>query len=480
MIFEMEKTELDGEVVNEIVRSLEETLKPYNDTYHVYTSLPSKGRDRDEILKEMQEMNEKEEELWSEGYVSGTVYYSDPEQIAFANKVYELFSQTNPLHPDVWPSMAKFESEIISMTADLMGRKEAIAKKKSTKISGTLSSGGTESIMLAMKTYRDKAAKKGIAEPEIIAPLSAHAAFDKSAQYFKMKLVHIPLGDDFRADVSALEKAINKNTAVIVGTAGTFPHGVIDPIEEMSAIAKKNKIPFHTDACLGGFFLPFARKLGRDVPHFDFRLPGVTSISIDTHKYGYTNKGTSVILYRTEKLRRLQYYSNTEWTGGIYFSPTFAGSRPGALSAIAWATMISIGEEGYLKATEAILKSADRIKEAIIEIPELRLFGDSHWNIAFGSDTLNAYEIMAIMGKKKWGLNGLQKPVCVHFCLTQRHSEPKVVDRFISDLKEAVEFVKNNPSMGGGKAAMYGLASTFPDRKMVKSFLDMFLDMYFK
>ncbi|MCP5094169.1 MAG: aspartate aminotransferase family protein, partial [Chloroflexi bacterium] len=217
--------------------------------------------------------------------------------------------------------------------------------------------------------------------PEMIAPVTAHAAFDKAAQYFNIKMVHVPVDANYRADVTAVKKAINRNTIVIIGSAPSFPHGVIDPIAELAALAQQRGIGFHTDACLGGFVLPWVEKLGHDVPPFDFRVPGVTSISADTHKYGYAAKGTSVILYRNPELRQFQYYTITDWPGGMYFSPTFAGSRPGALSAACWAAMVSIGEAGYMQAAKAILETAVSIKQGIADIPELHILGNPLWVI---------------------------------------------------------------------------------------------------
>ena len=219
----------------------------------------------------------------------------------------------------------------------------------------------------------------------MIVPTTAHAAFDKASQFFNIKAIRVPVGADFRADVEATRAAITKNTVVIVGSAPPFPHGIVDPIEELSELAREHNIGFHTDACLGGFVLPWAEKLGYPVPPFDFRLPGVTSMSADTHKYGYAAKGTSVVLYRGSKLRRHQYYMIADWPGGLYLSPTLAGSRPGALSAACWAAMISIGEKGYMEATRRILETADLLKKAINDIPELYVFGDPLFNIAFSS-----------------------------------------------------------------------------------------------
>jgi len=335
--------------------------------------------------------------------------------------------------------------------------------------------------LLAMKTYRDMAFReRGIKKPEMITPVTAHVAFDKAAQYFNIRQIKVPVDGRFRADISALERAISKNTAVVVGSAPSFPHGMVDPIPEMSDIALRKGVPFHTDACLGGFILPFAKKLGHRVPDFDFRLPGVTSISADTHKYGYASKGTSVVLYRDPGIRKHQYFTSTEWPGGLYFSPTFAGSRPGALSAACWASMVSMGESGYTESAKAILDAAGEIKLGIRDIPGLHVLGDPLWVIAFGSDDLDIYSVMEFMSKKGWSLNGLHKPPCVHLCVTLRHTQRGVPARFIRDLKSAVEHVRRNPSEREGMAPVYGLAAAFPDRTVVVEMLEMYMDMIYR
>lgn len=459
---------------DELMGGLESSLKPYKDRFPAFAKLPETGRSREEILREMQALREAEEAHWKDGFVSGAVYHGDAEHIEFLNQVYAINSQSNPLHADVWPSATKFEAEIVSMCADMLGG-------EGQGVCGTLSSGGTESIMLAMKTYRDWAREtKGITQPEMIAPVTAHAAFDKASQYFGIKMVKIPVDANSRADVNAARKAVNRNTVVIVGSAPSFPHGAIDPIEELSQLARRRNIGFHTDACLGGFVLPWAEKLGYPVPPFDFRLPGVTSISVDTHKFGYAAKGTSVILYRDKELRHYQYYTTTEWPGGLYFSPTFAGSRPGALSAACWAALTSIGASGYIEATQKILETADYLKNEIRQIPELRLIGDPLFVIAFASDSLDIYKVLDYMTHKKWSLNGLHKPSCMHICVTLRHTQPGVKERFVSDLKAAVAHVKNHPEEKGSMAPVYGMASTMPMRGLVSDMLKKYLDLIFK
>ena len=458
------------------------TIKSYRQRFQTYATIPEAGRERDDILAEMEEMKALEEARWGAGYASGSVYHGDKEHIEFLNKVYAINSQSNPLHADLWPSAIKFESEIVSMTANMLGAAQSGAEPGTPEeICGTVSSGGTESIELAMKAYRDRARdKKGITKPEMIVPTTAHAAFDKAAQYFCIDIIRIPVGDDFRADVAATEKAITDNTIVIVGSAPQFPHGVIDPIEELSELARARGIGFHTDACLGGFVLPWAEKLGYDVPPFDFRLPGVTSMSADTHKFGYAAKGTSVVLYRGHELRHYQYFTTTEWPGGLYCSPSFAGSRPGALSAACWAAMVSIGEQGYLENTRRILETAAKIRREVAEIPELQLFGDSLFVIAFGSKELDIYKVMDAMTERGWSLNGLHKPACLHLCTTLRHTQPGVAERFIEDLKASVAYVKTNPSMEGGMAPIYGMANTLPNRGLIADLLKQHMDGWYR
>jgi glutamate/tyrosine decarboxylase-like PLP-dependent enzyme len=431
----------------EMMAEVERSIKPYRDDFPTFTRLPERGRDKAEIISDMKALNAREESKWKDGFVSGAVYHGDEDHIDFLNQIYTLNSQSNPLHTDVWPSTTKFEAEVVAMTAKMLNADMVTEDPDSDdEVCGVVSSGGTESILLAMKTYRDWARDmKGISKPEMIVPKTAHAAFDKASQYFSIKMKRISVDEGFKANVAKTEAAITDNTIVIVGSAPSFPHGTIDPIEQLSEIARDHDIGFHTDACLGGFILPWANKLGYTIPPFDFALAGVTSISVDTHKYGYAAKGSSVILYRNPELRRYQFYTTTDWPGGLYLSPTFAGSRAGALSATAWAAMIAIGEQGYMEIAQKILHTGEKIKKGIDQVPELYILGDPLWDIAFGSDSVDIYRILDYMGEKKWSLNGLQMPPAVHICLTHRHTQPGLAEKFLEDLQSAVEHVKANP-----------------------------------
>jgi glutamate/tyrosine decarboxylase-like PLP-dependent enzyme len=285
-----------------------------------------------------------------------------------------------------------------------------------------------------------------------------------------------------RADVAATERALTDRTVLVVGSAPSFPHGTLDPIEELSELARERGVGFHTDACLGGFLLPFAERLGYDVPPFDFRLAGVSSMSADTHKYGYAAKGTSVVLYRGAELRHAQYFAYTEWPGGVYMTPTLAGSRAGALSAACWAAMTAIGEDGYLDAARRILAAAATIRAGVEAIDGLRVLGDPLFCIAFATegDELAVYRVMDAMTARGWSLNGLHRPPAVHICTTLRHAAPGVAARFLADLRASMEQVRSAPPVQGGMAPIYGMAAQLPDRAAVAGMLKAFVDMWFR
>jgi glutamate/tyrosine decarboxylase-like PLP-dependent enzyme len=451
---------------------MQAAIMPYRERFPAFSILPAAKVSKDQISAWVQQMAEEEKPTWEEGYASGSVYHGDKEHIDFLNQIYALTSQSNPLHADIWPSSAKYASEIIAMTAAMLGGEFV----SSSKVGGTLSSGGSESIMLAMKTYRDWARKeKGIKHPEAVIPISAHPAFDKACHYFGIKKITIPVDGSYQAAVSAIPKALSRRTIVMVGSAPSFPHGIIDPIAEMAAIAKERNIGFHTDSCLGGFMLPWIDSSYR-VPAFDFRLPGVTSISVDTHKFGFASKGSSVLLFRDGKMRHHQYFTSTDWPGGLYFSPTFAGSRPGALIAQCWAAMLAMGQEGYRHAAATIMATADTIKRELLTIPGMEILGNPLWVIAFTNRERNIFDIMDKMNTMGWRLNGLHRPNCVHICLTLRHTQAGVAERFITDLRAAVVAADPLGRAGSGIAPVYGMAAQIPLRGVVSKFLKKYMD----
>jgi glutamate/tyrosine decarboxylase-like PLP-dependent enzyme len=355
------------------------------------------------------------------------------------------FFSENALNPSAFPSLRRFEAEVIAMTADLLGAGGAAV--------GNMTSGGTESILMAVKTARDwaRALRPDVTDPEMILPLTAHPAFDKAAHYLSVKAVHTPVQPDFTADVEAVKAALTENTILIVGSAPSYPHGVVDPIPALAKIAQESGILFHTDACIGGFMLPFAHQLGYSVPNFDLSVPGVTSLSVDLHKYAYAAKGASVILYRDAETRRHQFFVHTAWPGGIYASPTMGGTRPGGTIAAAWAIMHYLGREGYLAIADAVMQTTTKLREGIKAIDGVRVLGEPVMSIlALGadgdSDGLNIYQVGDELTACGWYLDRQQCPPSLHLTVTQAHAP--VADQFLEDLREAVAAAKR-PSLRG-------------------------------
>ncbi|TMW56404.1 hypothetical protein Poli38472_006414 [Pythium oligandrum] len=455
---------VSGKVASEIKKiegQIEHSLK--GEENHVTAvaknyAIPAKGMRDSDLVALLERLAGDSDKKWQDGLVSGAVYHGEQDHLAVLNKAYELFSVSNPLHADLWPAVNKFEAEVIQMTANMMSG-------GSDDVCGTLSSGGTESIFLATKTHREwYRSKYNITKPEIIACVTAHAAIDKACEILGIKLIKVPMDPKtLKIDTNAVRWNITANTIMIYSSAPNFPNGMIDDIEALSKIAVQNDVGLHVDCCLGGFILPFAKKLRPDViPKFDFELPGVTSMSCDTHKFGYAAKGTSVVLYKNKTIRRFQYFAYPDWTGGLYVTPTLAGSRPGALSAAAWASMIRLGYEGFLEKTDAILKVADEIKQGIAQIDGIKVLGEPvAMVVCFAGVGLNILKVSDEMAKKGWSLNALQHPASVHMCVTVRQIGK--AKKFLSDLETSVKTVKSDPNgaLEGG-SAIYGMASSMP------------------
>lgn len=434
-------------------------------------SLPEKGRNPWDVFKEVADHASKEHaNSWKQGKTSGTVYTADETHIQFMNEIYGLYSVANVLHPGVWPKLTNCEAELIAMTSNML---------HGTGV-GCTTSGGTESIMLAIKAHLVYYGKRrGILFPELICGTTAHAAVDKACEVFGIRKVCIDCDDlatNYTLRPDEVKQRITANTIMIYASAPNYPQGTIDPIEELGEIAQEYNIGLHVDACLGGFVLPFARP--GTFPVFDFQIAGVTSMSADTHKFGYAPKGTSIVLYRTKELRHAQYFSYAKWTGGMYATPTFAGSRPSALIGCAWASLISIGQEGFQQRTERILSASRIIVDGIRnEIPDLFVMGDQEPTmvVCFGSNTLSVYLIADIMKTKGWELSSLQSPASVHLCITL----PIVphADLFVRDLKAAVAQVAAEPNNNDqGTAGIYGMAGSIPKgpvNDLLKAFLDV-------
>ncbi|WP_224241965.1 pyridoxal phosphate-dependent decarboxylase family protein [Hyalangium gracile] len=433
-------------------------------------SLPKSKRAKDDVLAELRQLRS-EDARWKEGRTFSLVYYVDDEHSRLLKEAYGEYMAENGLSPVAFPSLRRMEAEVVSMVAGLFHGDDDVA--------GTMTTGGTESIMMAVKTAREWArGEKGIARPEIIAPSSVHPAFEKAAHYFDVELRHAATAPDLRVDVRDVERLITPNTAMIVGSAPPYPHGVVDPITELAALAQSRGLLCHVDACLGGLFLPFAKKLGRDIPPFDFSVPGVTSMSADLHKYGYSAKGASVVLHRNRALRRHQFYTYSAWPGGLYASPSMTGTRPGGAIAAAWAVMHYLGEDGYLEHARRILATTDKLIAGINAIPGLRVLGAPEVGVfAFSSDSINVYELADAMEVRGWKLDRQQKPPALHCMITPAHE--RIADVLLADLRDCASRLAAGEPAPEGSAAMYGMVGAIPDQKQVDGFLLEFLDGVF-
>jgi sphinganine-1-phosphate aldolase len=472
--------------VNEAITKLQNKLVPNNLTR--YLTLPKEGWSEEALRKEMQALADMDHTRWEDGFVSGAVYHGEDELIALQTEAFGKFTVANPIHPDVFPGVRKMEAEIVAMVLGMFNAPAGAA--------GVTTSGGTESILMACLSARQKAkVERGVTEPEMILPETAHTAFRKACQYFniKMHLVACP-APTFQVDVARVSRLINSNTVLLVGSAPNFPHGIIDDISALSKLALKKKIPLHVDCCLGSFLVPFLGKAGFETELFDFRLKGVTSISCDTHKYGFAPKGNSTVLYRNKELRGYQYFIDPEWSGGVYASPNMAGSRPGALIAGCWVSLMRVGEAGYIKACHEIVGATKNIAEAMrssqVLSSDIEILGNPLVSvIAFTSHTLDIYDIADGMSSRGWHLNSLQNPPAIHVAVTLPIS--KVWQKLVADLESTVEAEKekererkvNGKGKGeakGDSAALYGVAGSLPHKGVVVELAGGFLDTLYK
>jgi glutamate/tyrosine decarboxylase-like PLP-dependent enzyme len=382
------------------------------------------------------------------------MYCGDHEHYAFLTEAFGLFAHQNALQRDMCPSATKFEGEIIAMALDLF-RSGAVSDGQPA---GLVTSGGTASITHAMLAYREEGReRRGIAHPNVVKPETAHPAFDKAAHLFGMELRRAPIDPETTlVRLDAVEELVDECTVAVVGSAGNYGYGTIDPIADLAQLALERGVGLHVDACLGGFLLPFGEELGYAIPPFDFRVPGVTSISADTHKYGYGLKGTSTVLFRDRSLRNRCYFLMPDWSGGKYFSPGMDGSRSGGLLAATWASLMSLGREGYRQYARRIFEASAEMQTAVRSHPELRLLGQPTFLFAFTSDKFDIYHVNDEMKRRGWRLNGLQYPNALHMAVTRPQTQPGVTRRFAADLGAAVEYALDHKDQAAESAAVYG------------------------
>jgi glutamate/tyrosine decarboxylase-like PLP-dependent enzyme len=397
---------------------------PYADRFPVIRGLPVHGRPREEILTDLRTMASEEDAFWETGKCSGTMYCGDHEHYQFMDEAFGLFAHVNALQRDMCPSATRFEGEIIAMALDLFHA----AAVTDGEPAGLVTTGGTGSILHAVLAYRDRArAVQGITHPNIVKPETAHPAFDKAGHLFGVEVRTVPVDPvTTLADVTRMAEVIERGTGL------------------------------HVDACLGGFLLQFGREL--DIAEFDFGVPGVTSISADTHKYGYAFKGTSTCLFRDKSLRNHQYFHLTSWSGGKYCSPGIEGSRSGGLLASAWASMVQLGRDGYLAYAEQIFAAAERMKAAVRSHPELQMMGTPTFLFSFTSDVFDIYHVNDFMRGRGWRFNGQQYPNAIHMATTRPQTRPGVVEAFGSDLTDAVAYATTQHAAGvpAFSGAIYG------------------------
>jgi sphinganine-1-phosphate aldolase len=405
-----------------------------------HTPLPEHGLPREEVFRQLLSMKQNDQD-WRGGRVFSLVYSAGEEVHELLQDALSLYSAENGLNVLAFPSIGIMQHDIICNTATLLGADDPAS---GGAVEGYLTSGGTESLLQAVKTARDVARQeRGIAHPQVVAAQSAHAAFTKAADYFDVELVRVPVGPDFRVDVDALAAACTDDTIMVVGSAPTYPQGVIDPIADIAALALERGILCHVDACMGGFLLPFLAQLGRLSEPFDFRLPGVTSISADVHKYGYASKGVSVILYRTHELARKQLFVTTDWLGGFYASTAMAGTRPAGPIAAAWAALMHLGTEGYLELTRTAHDAALALRVGIESIDGLAVRGDPPATVmAFGAEDPAALDIFAVgeqLAAEGWYLDRQTNPDSLH--ATVHAGSAATVPYLVEDLRRMVNAV---------------------------------------
>ncbi|MEW5850959.1 MAG: aspartate aminotransferase family protein [Myxococcota bacterium] len=404
--------------------------------------LPQQGMKREDIVNAL-EGYRKNDLPWKTGRTFGYVY--DPGHVAMeiGKEVYASFLTENALDPTAFPSLARIENEVVGMA-----RRQA---RGDDAVVGTFTSGGTESIILAVKAAREwaKANRPNIKQPELVLPATAHAAFHKAAYYLGVKTVVTRVDPHtFRADVDAMRDAINENTVMLVGSTPGYAHGVVDPVPEIAALAHKHGILCHVDACVGGWLLPYFRRLGGDFPEYDFTVDGVTSMSMDLHKYAFTPKGASVVLYRNADLRLHQIYACNEWTGYSVVNAAVQSSKSGGPMAAAWATMCAIGDDGYLEIARQMKSCSEGIVAGIGKIPGLRVLGRPDFSmVAFTSADTNVFHVIDEMHQRGWYVQPQFRrqgsPENIHLSIGPTNL--KWVDAFLKDLTDAVRAARELP-----------------------------------
>lgn len=420
--------------LTEVEGVVENAAMPSTAASTTRSRFPVAGTAPNQIFAEMEAARVRDID-WRHGRVGLYVHYAGDDVLAVAKEAYQRFFSENALGPKAFPSLKKFEDEVVDWALDLLHAPPGAT--------GVMTSGGTESLFLALAAARDWArATRDIAKPELVIPCSAHPAFDKAAHYLDLAVRRMPLGADFRADLDAMTAAITPSTILVAGSAPALPHGVIDPIPQIAALARRHGLWCHVDACVGGFMAPFVQRAGYPVSEFDFAIEGVTSVSADLHKYGFTAKGASLLLLRDSAMRKYLVFDFDNWPRGHYSSATFRGTRPGGAVASAWAVMRYLGIEGYTRIARTTMEGRDRLIAGIesldgfhvIARPELTVMG-------YGASGIDINAVAHQLGERGWFVSGMASPPGIHMgMLSPAHAH--VVDEYLADLRDAVASVR--------------------------------------
>lgn len=387
--------------------------------------LPPSGRPAADILTELAALQAGDVN-WRSGRAFSLVYHAGDDVLALANEALVRFQSANALNVAAFPSLRRMQSDVVAMIADLLhGGPEA---------AGFMTSGGTESILLAVKAARNRGRTRGIEAPEMVLPTTAHAAFEKGAAYFGLRAVRVPVRDDFTADPAAMAAAMTPNTVLLVASAPSYPQGVLDPVAEIAAAAQASDCNCHVDACMGGITLPMLERLGHVLPAYDFRVAGVTSMSVDLHKYGYTAKGASVIVHRSKALRRHQTFATDNWLGGTYASSGVLGTKSGGPIAAAWAVMQYLGAAGYMRLTRDARAATEALIAGLRSTPGVSVLGHPIATVvAFTVGDADAFAVGAALARRGWVVDQQQPPPSLHCTVNAVHGP--VIAEFVSDLR---------------------------------------------
>lgn len=392
------------------------------------TELPKSGSAWADLKTRMLDLGTNDVD-WRHGRNGMYVFFAGEDVLSVAKEAYTMYMSENGLGPMAFPSLGQMESDVISMGLSLLNAPENGA--------GSMTSGGTESIMLAVKTCRDHAAAAGrdVVGAEVVAPYATHLAFDKACHFLGLKIVRVPQAEDLRADVDAMAAAITDRTIMLIGSAPAYPYGLIDPIEEIAKVAEAHNLWLHVDACVGGYFAPFVSLNGTELDHFDFRIPQVKSMSADLHKYGYCAKGASTILYRDKSLFDFQKFDCDTWPAGRMVTPSLGGTRPGGAISAAWAVMNYLGVDGYREKAKIVTQTRGKLQAAIDSIDGLEVWGDPKLGIiAFGSHDIDINVLWGKLFERGWFLSLTNEPKGIHLMMTPAHAQS--VDELIKDLTE--------------------------------------------